>query len=148
VSGDTLIIDDHLLLLVLLGNEPSSLRPNSATLSTTGLWYHRLCRALADDVVVGTMSRRLGNLNATQTSAAIGAVIELPPMIGLVSLRTVGWPMAQLLTSGVRLNLLSLEALATAVQLQATLCLADTDDNLPLRAAATQHAINVRTIST
>ncbi len=78
---------------------------------TTGLWYHRLCRALRDQTVTGAMSKSLGNVDAHIASEVVRSVIELPPSIGLTSLRTLGWHMADLVASGSRLNLLSLEDL-------------------------------------
>ena len=145
--NSTVVVDDHILLQILLGQEPSSLRPHGAIIATTGLWYHRLCRALANDTVTGVMSRQLGNANMTLATAAIGSVIELPESIQLVSLRSLAWPMAEILTSGVRLNLLSLEALAAAENLQAELCMAEQDDNPPLREAAARRGVNIRLIT-
>jgi hypothetical protein len=142
----TVLLDDHLLLRVLLGDEPSTLRPRGATIATTGLWYHRLCRALADNTVVGSMSRRLGAVDDTVATDVLGAVIELPDTVELVSLRTLGWPMGELVRAGARLNLLSLEALAAARHLTAEVCLAEADDNDPLRAAADRFAVTVRTV--
>jgi hypothetical protein len=139
-----LILDDHLVLSVLLGREPKELRPLGAEIFTTGLWYHRLCRALANKSVVGTMSRLIGNADESVGGAAVGAVIELDQTVGLISLRQLGWPMAQLLTEGYRLNLLSLEALAAAEYLGADLCLAAIDDNATLTAAATERGVSVR----
>ncbi|MDE0133656.1 MAG: hypothetical protein OXM54_02345 [Acidimicrobiaceae bacterium] len=54
MSNDVLV-DDHILLKLLLGEEPRELRPRGGIVATTGLWYHRLCRALADQAVVGSM---------------------------------------------------------------------------------------------
>ncbi len=141
------VLDDHLLLRLLLGDEPADLRPSGAALTTTGLWYHRLCRALADQTVVGSMSRSLGAVDAHVAAEVIAAVIELPESIGLTSLRSLGWPMANLLSSGVRLNLLSLEALAAAEHLGGEICLAAVDHNPPLREAAKQRNVAVRLIS-
>jgi hypothetical protein len=142
----TILLDDHLLLRVLLDDEPSSLRPDGAALATTGLWYHRLCRALADDAVTGSMSSRLGAVDDEVASAVLGAVVDLPVDIELISLRTLGWPMARLLHTAARLNLLSLEALAAAQHSSADICLAEGDENAPLRAAAHGLGIAVRTI--
>lgn len=141
------LLDDHLLLRVLLDDEPSTLRPVGARIATTGLWYHRLCRAVSDETVVGSMSRRLGALDDAVASRVLGAVIDLPDTIELVSLKALGWPMAELVHSGSRLNLLSLEALAAARHLSAEVCLAGADENAPLRAAATTWGIAVRTIN-
>lgn len=144
------LVDDHLLLRILLNDEPPTLRPadaGAAAIATTGLWYHRLCRALAGPTIVGSMSRRLGAVDDAVAAAVVRAVIELPATIELVSLRTVGWPMAELVHSGAQLNLLSLEALAAARSLDADICLAEADDNELLRAAATNAGVTVRTIT-
>jgi hypothetical protein len=143
----TVLLDDHLLLRVLLDDEPPTLRPGGATIATTGLWYHRLCRALADDTIIGSMSRRLGAVDDAVATDVVGAVIELPDTVELVSLRELAWPMAELVHTGVRLNLLSLEALAAARQLGAEICLAERDANGPLREAASMLGVDVRTVS-
>lgn len=142
----TVLIDDHLLLRILLGDEPSDLRPSGAELATTGLWYHRLCRALTNKTVVGSLSRQLGGVNDAVAHDVIGAVIELPETISLVSLRSLGWPMGQLVAQGARLNLLSLEALAAARHLSAEICVAAVDDNSPLQEAASDMSTAVRII--
>ena len=143
----TLLLDDHLLLSVLLGDELVELHGEDVSLATTGLWYHRLCRALSNEEVAGSMSRRLGDVDAHVASAVIAAVIELPSEIEMLSLRTLGWPMANLVSSERRLNLLSLEALAAAVHLDAEICLAEVDDNEPLRTAAQSMGVAVRSIA-
>jgi hypothetical protein len=145
VSG-RFLVDDHLLLDVLLGDEPGLLRRADA-LATTGLWYHRLCRALSDDAVVGSLSRRLGGADPGLAADVVGAVSTLPDEVDLVSLRSLAWPMAQLLHTGARLNRMSLEALAAARHLGATICLADVDGNGPLRVAADQFGVSVRTVA-
>lgn len=139
-----MVIDDHLLLRVLLGDEPTELRPRGAVLATTGLWYHRLCRALADPTVTGSMSRALGNVDDAVAHGAVSATIELPDSIELLSLRKLGWPMARIVATGIRLNLLSLEALAAAELLRAPLCLADVDRNAPLLEAADRRGVPCR----
>ena len=143
----TVLVDDHLLLRVLLDDEPPTLRPAGAIIATTGLWYHRLCRALTGPAVVGSMSRRLGAVNEDLAAQAVAAVIELPATIELLSFRTLGWPMGQLVGEPARLNLLSLEALAAAHHLEAEVCLAAADDNPPLRSAASALGVPVRTIA-
>ncbi len=141
-----IVVDDHLLLRILLDDEPGDLRPPGAPVSTTGLWYHRLARALADPTVTGTMSRRLGDVEPSVARRAIAAVASLPEGIGLISLRSLAWPMAQLIADGVHLNVMSLEALAAAHHLEAELCLAAADDNAPLRTAAARRDIPIRFI--
>jgi len=141
------LVDDHLLLRLLLDDEPPDLRPAGTSIATTGLWYHRLCRALADRAVVGSMSKRLGDVDDEVAAGVVASVIELPETIDLVSLRVLGWPMAELVHAGARLNLLSLEALAAARHLSADICLAAQDDNDPLRAAASSFGTTVRSVS-
>lgn len=114
---------------------------------TTGLWYHRLSRALADTTVTGAMSRSLGTVAPQVAASAVQSVMDLPERVGLVSLRTLAWPMAHLLADGVRLNLMSLEALAAGRHLGAELCLAADDDNVNLVAAAAAHGVELRTIA-
>lgn len=142
----TLLVDDHLLLQLLLGQEPVDLRPTGRTIATTGLWYHRLCRAVSNTSVTGSISRQLGHVSATMARGAVNAIVELPETIELVSLRSLGWPMATLLNDGERLNLLSIEALAAAMHIGADICLSPSDDNVPLREAAARRGITVRTL--
>lgn len=140
------MVDDHLLLRILLDDEPSDLRPTGALVSTTGLWYHRLCRAMSTPGVRGALSKRLGGGAPSLALAAVRAVTTLPDTIGLVSFRDLAWPMARLLGEGVRLNLLALEALAAAEQLNAELCLAPVDDNPLLVAAASERRMPMRIV--
>jgi len=144
--ADAVVVDDHLLLAVLLGREPTALRRGDARIATTGLWYHRLCRAVNDSTVAGSMSRRLSGLAPAAALAAIASVVRLPADIEMVSLRTLGWPMAELLSGGLRLNLLSLEAIAAARVLDAEMCLAAVNRNEALIDAAHTLGLNVRTI--
>ena len=144
--SEVVLVDDHILLGMLLGEEPRELRPQGGIVATTGLWYHRLCRALADQAVVGSMSRRLGGVSPEVAAEVIAAVIELPESIELVSLRTIGWPMGELVRDGARLNLLSLEALAAARFLDAEICYAQANETEPLIDAARTHAIPVRSL--
>jgi hypothetical protein len=147
VRDKRFVVDDHLLLRILLDDEPPELRPDGGRVFTTGLWYHRLCRSVADRSVVGIFSRALGRADPLVAAAAIGAVTGLPDSIDLLSPRELAWPMARLLDDGVRLNLMSLEALAAAEQLEADLCLAATDENPPLLTAARTRATTVRVLA-
>jgi hypothetical protein len=147
VTDRRLLLDDHLLLRVLLDDEPPSLRPDGAQLFTTGLWYHRLGRALSGPTMAGALSRRLGNLDVRTAGKAVEAIASLPETIGLVSLRGLAWPMASLLADGARLNLLSLEALAAAMHLDATICLAAEDVNPTLAEAAAERGVALRVVA-
>jgi hypothetical protein len=140
------IVDDHLLLQILLKEEPPNLRVPGARIFTTGLWYHRLCRAVSIHEVTGALSRRLGRANPVVAAAAARAITTLPETIGLMSLRELAWPMAQLLQDGVRLNLMSLEALAATEHQRAELCLAVTHENPQLLDAATSRGTPARLV--
>jgi hypothetical protein len=137
------IIDDHILLDVLLGDEPEGLREPGARLYTTGLWYHRLCRAVAQPSVVGAMSRRLGDVDDVVASKATEAITTLPNEIGLISLRDLSWSMAVLLPGIGPLNLMSLEALAAAEHLGAGIRLTERGPNPPLVAAAAVRGVQL-----
>ena len=144
MSGKLFVVDDHLLLRILLDDEPQDLRPDGGRVFTTGLWYHRLCRSVGDHSVLGVFSRALGRADPPVAAAVIEAVTRLPESIELLSLRELSWPMARLVDDGVRLNFMSLEALAAAEQLEADLCLAVADENPPLLAAAQARSTAVR----
>jgi hypothetical protein len=147
VRDKRLVVDDHLLLRILLDDEPPELRPGGGRVFTTGLWYHRLCRSVSDRVVVGVFSRALGRAAPHVAAAAIATVTRLPDSIDLLSLRELAWPMARLVDHGVRLNLMSLEALAAAEHLEAELCLAVADENPPLLTAARTRTTTVRLVA-
>lgn len=136
MTAAPLLLDDHLLLRQLLDDPPRSLARRRGPRHTTGLWYHRLCRAVLTSPVLGTMSSRLAGAPPELAVLATRAAVDLPADLGLVSLRDLAWPMAELLQAGARLKLSSLEALAAAEHLGATICLADVDANRPLMAAA------------
>jgi len=140
------VIDDHLLLRILLNEEPPDLRRPGAQVFTTGLWYHRLCRAVGSRAVTGSLSRSLGRADQAVATSAVRAATALPDSIGLLSLRQLAWPMARLLDGGVRLNLMSLEALAAAEHQGAELCLAAIDENPQLLAAAIARGTPARLI--
>ena len=140
------IVDDHLLLQILLNEEPLNFRAAGARIFTTGLWYHRLCRAVSIPEVTGAMSRRLGRADPVVAASAARAITTLPENIGFMSLRELAWPMAQLLQDGVRLNLMSLEALAAAERQRAELCLAAADENPQLLDAAASRSTPARLV--
>jgi hypothetical protein len=90
------------------------------------------------------MSKSLGNVEPALAAGVERAVSTLPDTIGLTSLRALAWPMAQLLADGARLNLMSLEALAAARDLDAEICLAEVDVDQQLVDAARARGVEVR----
>ena len=93
------------------------------------------------------MSRSLGDVDARIASGAVRSLVALPDTIGLLSLRSLGWSMASLIADGVRLNLLSLEALAAAEMLDAEICLAEADKNPTLLDVAARRCVPVRLVT-
>jgi len=140
-----IIIDDHLLLRVLVDDPPARLRRSRRPVVTTGLWYHRLGRALLASTVIGSMSRAIGS-DPVIGAQVVASASSLPAHIDLVSLRDLAWPMAGLLRDGERLNLLSLEALAAADQLGAEIWLGEANENPPLVAAAARRGIAMHVV--
>ena len=112
-----LILDDRLLieeLLVGLG------RPGE--LHTTAYWYYRACRS----AVVGAGGQLSGpfvGLDPSQQTAAIRSLLLLRDDIELPNPRATVPVMAELSDRHPRLNLLNLEAAASARMLEATVLL-------------------------
>ncbi|MCB0974787.1 MAG: hypothetical protein KDB86_09545 [Actinobacteria bacterium] len=121
------LIDDRLLGAVLLGEPPP--QPD-AEVFTTGYWYVRLCQAVlnASDRP-GALSGPFLDLPESTRQRAVGALLQLPDDIGLVSLRDLA-PTTASLRARHRLNILSIEAVAAATHLQACVYLSTTSPRL------------------
>jgi hypothetical protein len=118
----TLLVDDQVLSLLLRGDPPAALVDTDA-IFTTGYWYVRLCQAVvgvADRP--GALSSPFNALTSEDRGRALAAVLELPEEIGLLSLRELA-PVIARLRARHRLNILGMEALAAAVQLDARVVL-------------------------
>ncbi|MGH9281200.1 MAG: hypothetical protein ACRD12_24340 [Acidimicrobiales bacterium] len=117
------LVDDQLLGVVLRGERlPHPVAPD-ATIYTTGYWYVRLCQAaLGAAERAGVLSAPFYALPPGRREEALGAVLDLPDHIGLVSLRELGAVIARL-RSRHQLNILGSEALAAAVHLEAAVAL-------------------------
>jgi hypothetical protein len=117
-----IIIDDRLLIEELLVSLPSATGVGS--LHTTSYWYYRACRA----AVVGAggyLSGPFERLERTHQERAIMTLLDLRDDIGLPDPRVVVPIMAEVATRHPRLNLLNLEAVATARVLSATVWLSE-----------------------
>lgn len=111
------LVDDQALGQVLRGSPPRALRRRE--LATTGYWYVRLCQAVlgaADRT--GVLSRPFVDLPEKMRDRALGAVLDLPEEIGLVSLRELA-PHIGRLRRRHALNALGMEVLAAAIRLEA-----------------------------
>ena len=112
----TQLVDDRILAALLRGSAPPW--PDEP-IYTTGCWYVRLCQAvLGASERAGALSGTLADQPEALRERAVARLLELPPEIGMTSLRTLG-PVIGRLRRRHRLNLLSIEALAAAVHLQA-----------------------------
>lgn len=116
----TLLVDDQLLSTVLRGDSLPDRLATGQEIYTTGYWYVRLCQAalgVADRP--GVLSAPFIALPPRRRAQALAAVLELPEEIGMLSLRELG-PVIAALRGRYQLNILSMEALAAAVHLEAT----------------------------
>ena len=141
------LIDDRLLRSVLLEREPPGLRRvrRSDRLWTTGAWLYRLCQAVADPAVQGSLSGPLTELPPELRTEVAAKLVTLPPEIGTVSLRDVAWDMGQLVHRH-RLNFLAVEALAAARLVGATICVGLGNVSPRLEAAAAVERVRFRVI--
>lgn len=113
-----IVIDDTLLLGVLAGATP---RPGLVgDVATTGAWYWRLNRAVFDDRSTGPLSRAFVQLPDEDQHRVREELRSLPEEIGLLSFRRLV-PIMAAIHSVRRLNLLTAEAVAAALVLDADL---------------------------
>lgn len=125
-----IVVDDHLLRYLLTEAPPSELAPflDDHGIATTNLYYARLCRLVAK-------SQRKGRqADEAQSKLAI-ALAHLTDAIPIIPMRELAWAMGELSTEH-RVSLLGAEAVVAAAHLDATLCVASTDDGPGIRAAA------------
>jgi hypothetical protein len=112
----TQLVDDRGLAGLLQGGVP----PEPGQLVyTTGCWYVRLCQAALSSSVSGALSGSFAELPPKLIPRALHSLLELPEEIGLVSLRILAPLIGQLRSRHRQLNLLSIEALAAALHLDA-----------------------------
>ena len=142
------IVDDHLLVACLRDQEPPVVADarGRSPLYTTGLWYHRLCRAFVSPVVEGTLSGRLRRLPPLEARSLLAAVTVLPGWIRLLSMRQLAWPMGEILAEE-RLNVIALEALAAGHLLGATICVFESNHSPRFRTAAERLGVTVLAVS-
>ena len=116
----TVLVDDETLSTLLRHDLE---RPDEPVF-TTAHWYLRLCQAVIRGGG-GQLSAPVLSLPADQRQRALGAILELPDDIRILSWKVVAPVMAtQLDGLGSGLNLLSREALAAATVLRATVVMA------------------------
>jgi len=116
------IVDDALLLAVLAGTAPEefAVALEEGEIATTGSWYWRIGRALRDTASTGSLSRALTELDPGRQAHVLAAIDDLPAAINLPSLRHLV-PVMTALRVGRPLNLLTAEAIAAAIVLDASI---------------------------
>lgn len=118
-----LLVDDQLLSRVLRRDALPDRLDWTQPIFTTGYWYVRLCQAVLGAATrPGVLPTPFMALTDARRDQALATLTELPDEIGLLSLRTLG-PTIGRLRLDHQLNILSLEALAAAIHLQATVVL-------------------------
>lgn len=132
------LIDDQLLSDFLRGAPPP--RPDGEVF-TTGYWYVRLCQAvLGASSRTGVLSGPFAALSKADRERATRSLLELPDSIGLLSLRDLA-PTIGRLRHRHELNILGMEALAAASELQADVYLSAPSPRL--EAALTTETLRV-----
>ena len=136
-----LVIDDHLLRDVLVGDRPTDLGGLAAGgIATTGLWLFRLCSALAEPTVAGKLSAPVAVLPEELQAAFRSQLTALPPEIDVLPMRDLAWLMAELQTrhraEGGTLSAAMVEALAAARRHGGGIAVSRHDVGPNLRAAA------------
>jgi hypothetical protein len=134
------LIDDRLLGEVLRGVVVGELRERD--LFTTGYWYVRLCQAaFGAGASSGVLSSPFASLTGSLRVRAMTAVMELPPSVGLISLRQLA-PLTGQLRRDHPLNILGSEALAAAKHLGADVFLSAASPRL--QEALSREGLTVR----
>jgi hypothetical protein len=108
------VVDDRLLIEELL----AGIDRRGARLHTTAYWYFRACRAAVAGAG-GHLSGPFRDLSVDEQQRAVATMLRLPDEIGLSPVRDVVPLMVRVAGRHPRLNLLNLEAVATAQLLQA-----------------------------
>ena len=112
------VLDDRLLIEELL----VGIDRRGARLHTTAYWYYRACRAAVAGAG-GHLSGPFRDLSVDKQQRAVASMLQLPDEIGLFPARSVVPLMVRVAGRHPKLNLLNLEAVATAQLLQATVWL-------------------------
>lgn len=142
-----LVIDDHLLRDVLVGDRPHDLDGLADDgLATTGLWLFRLCSSFADPVVAGKLSAPVAALPDELQAAFRAQLTALPAEIDVLPIRDLAWLMAELQArhrpAGRRLSAAMVEALGAAHRYGGGIAVSRHDVGPGLRSAARADGIS------
>ena len=141
----TLLIDDQVLAAHLRG---TGVLPSAQQgVFTTGYWYVRLCLAVARKAG-GSLSGPFAVLAEAHRQRAVSAVLHLPDEIDMLGLRTLGPLIGELAERHDPMNILTREALASAVHLKATVLMAKGNDNPALHSALAAENLRAELVAT
>ena len=137
----SVVIDDHLLRDVLVGERPADLGGlASGGLATTGLWLFRLCSSFSEPTVAGKLSAPVVGLPAKLQAEFRAQLTALPADIEVLPLRDLAWLMAELQArhraSRRNLSAAMVEALGAAHRFGASIAVSAGDVGPNLRDAA------------
>jgi hypothetical protein len=132
-----LLVDDHLLRGALTARPARRVRSARlrGELTTTELYYHRLCSSLARPEVAGRLSLPVTELDDETQQQFRQQLVALPDDIMTVPIRDLAWRMATL-KERYRISTLVAEALASAEYLRATIAVDVADVGPHMHAAA------------
>lgn len=141
-----IVVDDHLLLDILAGvpSTEADEHLGNQSIATTLSWFYRLGRALDSSRSQGSLSRRFDKLDPDRRVMLRESMIRLPANIHLVETRSLV-PVMIAISNTTRANLLTADALATALTFDASIAVT-TNSPLLLEAALTVH-VEVRVIA-
>ena len=143
-----LVVDDHLLRGVLTSRPARRVRAarTRGELTTTELYYHRLCSSLARPEISGHLSAPVAVLDEAVQAQFRQQLVALPDDIATVPIRELSWRMA-VLKDRFRISTLVAEALASAETLQATIAVDAADVGTQMLVAARELGIRVVTLA-
>ena len=121
-----IVVDDQ-LLFGILAHKPSPALEELATngVATTSSWYFRLARAIATGRAEGSLSRLMTDLNEAERHSVRTSLGTLPASVETLTPR-ITVPLMAAIASATTANFLTLEALAVAITLDATIVTATT----------------------
>ncbi len=119
-----IVVDDQLLLDVLAGttSQAAERALGDHAIATTLSWYFRLARALNSDRTHGSLSRRFAAIGDERRADIQSSLSRLPEAIVLVDSRSLV-PVMVAVCDTTRANLLTADAIATALILDAGIAL-------------------------
>ena len=114
-----IVVDDRLLFETLAGTQPDELTAAAGDgIATTFSWYYRLARAVATRRIEGTLSRRFADLPVSRQSRVAARLDDLSDRVEIVGPKDLV-PVMSALSTVVTVNLLTADALASAMILDA-----------------------------